>query len=118
MNKRQVKKMHKKVIYPFVDEMNLLTLSQEELENAIADFNDYVFKHCRYKHYKDKEIISKRFCLYTFPVGESVRNYYETILSRAASYQGDVGTINQTIEDLKSKYPEEMQKILEEKKVR
>ena len=118
MNKRQTKKVHKKVIYPFVDEMNLLTLNQEELDKAIADFNDYVFKHCRYKHYKDKEIISERLCIYTFPVGESVRKYYEEILNRTVSYRGNISTINWTISELRSKYPKKMEEILEEKKVR
>lgn len=79
MNKRQSKKARKKVIHLLVDEMNLLTLSEEECKAAMEDFEKFEQKHCRYKHYKYKYKNSGfgtyRFRIYRFPVGkEYARN--------------------------------------------
>ena len=57
MNKRQAKKYRKKVVYPIIDEFNLLTLNQEELDKAIKDFDEYCIKHRHYKHYKDRKSV-------------------------------------------------------------
>ena len=82
MNKRQAKKARKKVTYPLVDEMNLLTLSAEEYKAAMTDFHQFVQKYCRYKHYRDryKKI---RFNCYHFPVGEAYRNKILSALQSA-----------------------------------
>lgn len=80
MNKRQAKKMRRKVTYPLVDEMNLLTYTTpEEYENAQKDFEQYVQRHCRYKHYKDKGKI-RGGLFYHFPVGEAYKKYFEEML--------------------------------------
>ena len=74
MNKRQVKKANKKVVYPLVDETNLVTLSPEEQEQALADLHKWVHQHCRYKHYKDKY---KRLRCYSFPIGDAYKEKYK-----------------------------------------
>lgn len=72
MNKRQAKKMRNKVVYPLVDEMNLLTLSEEERKAAFKDFEGYVQKHFRYFHYRDMYKLIRKPCLYAFPIGSNV----------------------------------------------
>lgn len=77
MNKRQAKKYRKKVIYPIIDEFNLLTLNQEELDKARKDFEEYCLKHRRYKKYRDKNKIMNEPCFYRYPVGKAVSDFYE-----------------------------------------
>lgn len=88
MNKRQAKKAARKVVYPLVDEMNLLTLSPEEYKQAMRDFHDYMQKHCRYKRYKDKKKCRMQACVYRFPVGEAYRetlnNFLKSVRRRNA----------------------------------
>lgn len=70
MNKRQQKKAMKKNCRPLVDEMNLMTLSPKEYEDAMNEFKRFLWKNCRYYHYKDRH--RSRACpLYHFPVGKS-----------------------------------------------
>ena len=84
MNRRQKKKASKKVTYPVLDEMNLLTLNKEEYDAAIKDFDDYVQKHCRYKHYKDKWKVGG---IYRFPVGKEYSSkLYEQIIKTARKF--------------------------------
>ena len=110
MNKRQAKKAHKKVTYPIVDEMNLLTLTPEEYQKAIADYDAWVYKHCRYKHYKDKyKKIS--FFDYHFPVGKSMQEYYEKVIKTARKYEVNTTFVFKSLNDIKQQYPEELQKL-------
>ena len=71
MNKRKAKKEQKKVVYPLVDEFNLLFLKEDDYNKAIKDYKNYCFKFYRYKHYKEKEKIIQKLikcpCLYSFP---------------------------------------------------
>lgn len=90
MNKRQAKKARKKVTYPLVDEMNLLTLSAEEYRVAMADFEKFVQKNCRYKHYKDRYKKSG-FGLYHFPVGKGyAEKFIRSVLKNARKFNGNV----------------------------
>ena len=75
MNKRQLKKYRNKVIYPLIDEMNLLTLNQDELKEAIEGFERYCMRHYHYKHYKDREKLMNKRCYYCYPVGERTREF-------------------------------------------
>lgn len=106
MNKRQCKKAYKKVVYPLVDEMNLLTLSEEEYKKAIKDFNEYVFKYCKYKHYKDKnKVFCKRTaCGYHFPVGEATKTLMESILMTARRYKPSTINVTQTLSESQKAY--------------
>lgn len=79
MNKRQAKKAHKKAVHPFVDEMNLLTLDEDEYKKAIADYEEYVYKHCRFKHYKDQDKIFHS-AIYSFPVGKAYQDHMKELL--------------------------------------
>lgn len=87
MNKRQAKKASKKVVYPLVDEFNLLTLSPKEHEEALKDFYDYAQRHFRYKRYKDKWKKYRKPCTYRFPVGEAYRETLNNFLKNARRYQ-------------------------------
>lgn len=76
MNKRQAKKRRKKVVYPLVDEFNLLTLNEDEYNKAIEDYHNFCSKHYSYKHYKDRyKLLLRKPCFYRFPVGEATKNY-------------------------------------------
>lgn len=106
MNKRQAKKARKKVVFPLVDEMNLLTLSKEEYEEAMKDFHDWVWKHCRYKHYKDRYKKIFGFPCYRFPVGkEYMERRTKAILATTRRFP-KVQEITQSIEQLHEMYPE------------
>ena len=102
MNKRQAKKARKKVTYPLVDEMNLLTLSPEEYKEAMADFDEYVQNHCRYKHYKDRYKNSGFNC-YHFPVGGGYKKYMQSFLNRTRKINVEV--VIQDKDTLKYLYP-------------
>lgn len=105
MNKRQAKKAHKKVVYPLIDEYNLLTLDEDEYKKAKADFEKYIFQHFRYKHYKDKYKLSRKFCTYVYPVGKAYREKMEQKLQKAKKYKIDTIIVYQSLEDLKKAYP-------------
>lgn len=103
MNKRQAKKASKKVTAPLVDEFNLLTLSTEEYEKAMEDYWNYVQKHCRYKHYKDRWEKGGKPFSYNFPVGKAVRAFYEKTFSLTRTYNEPIKT-TQSLDDLKKSY--------------
>ena len=86
MNKRQAKKVRKKVVYPLVDEMNLLTLSPEEYRVAMEDFHKWIQKNCSYKHYKDRDKKAFGFGCYRFPVGAKYREQIVAVLKRARRF--------------------------------
>lgn len=111
MNKRQAKKAAKKVTYPLVDEMNLLTLSPEEYKTAMKDFDEYIQKHCRYKHYKDKWKKGGIPFSYHFPVGETFKKKFEETLKTVRGYQTNTKIALESIEQIKEKYPEQMEKL-------
>ena len=81
MNKRQAKKVRKKVVYPPVDEFNLISMSAEEIKDAHKEYDDYVQKHFRYFHYRDRRKVAMRPCFYRYTVGEAVSRYYEEVLN-------------------------------------
>jgi len=84
MNKRQAKKARKKIAYPLVDEMNLLTLSPEEYKKAIADYHEWAYKHCRYMHYRDKyKGLRMGFNSYHFPIGEASKKQMQSMIQNA-----------------------------------
>lgn len=91
MNKRQAKKMRNKVVYPIVDEINLLTMSEEEREACFTEFDAFVQKHFRYFHYKDKTALIKKACIYSFPVGskvtEETKTYVADMMKRVRTYR-------------------------------
>ena len=86
MNKRQKKKAMKKISYPLVDEMNLLTLSPKEYDDAMNDFKSFLWNNCRYYHYRDKYNPRVAPFSYHFPVGESFQKYINEILRTTRSY--------------------------------
>ena len=101
MNKRQAKKARKKVTYPLVDEMNLLTLSLEEYQKAMADYHEWVYKHCRYKHYRDR-YKNMGFNCYHFPVGEAHKESMQSLFKSARKM--NVQVVIQDKEVLKNMY--------------
>lgn len=107
MNKRKAKKASRKVRIPYADEMNLLTLNAEEYKQAMRDFNNYMQKYCRYKHYRDKY---KPAGEYHFPVGESVRKMTENALKTARCYPCNIQIASQSVEQLKEQYSEQFGK--------
>lgn len=112
MNKRQAKKAAKKVTYPLVDEFNLLTLSPEEYNKAIKDFNEYVQKHCRYKHYKDKWKAGKAPFSYHFPVGESGSPFFRRIIQNTRKCP-NITTVNQSLVQLYSSYSNKSNAVIQ-----
>lgn len=93
MNKRQAKKYIKKVSYLLVDELNLLTLSEEERKQAREDFHRYVQKHCKYKHYKDKYKCLNT-SIYRYPVGKMYQQQMEQMLKTVCSYPINIYGMN------------------------
>lgn len=64
-----------------MDEFALLTLNEEEYKQAISDFDDYVQKHCRYKHYKERD--SAMIPMYRIIAGEFCKSYVEKLIKNA-----------------------------------
>lgn len=54
--------------------MNLLTLTDQEYKKEMNDYDEYIQKHCRFKHYRDKETLLRKRGRYFFPIGEKYRN--------------------------------------------
>ena len=90
MNKRQFKKAYRKVVYPVIDEFNLITMDKEEREKAIKDFHDFAYKNYHYKRYHTKQRLLQRVCRgpsgYYFPVGKGVEKWYKETLSLTRSF--------------------------------
>lgn len=103
MNKRQYKKYIKKVTYPLVDEMNLLTLSPEEYKKAIEDYKAWVYKYCRYRHYRDK-YKKIGIAIYHFPVGEKYKESFEHMLKLVRRYKIETKIVFQNIQQVKASY--------------
>lgn len=64
-----------------MDEFALLTLNEEEYKQAIRDFDDYVQKHCRYKHYNKRD--SAMIPIYRITAGEFCKSYVEKLIKNA-----------------------------------
>lgn len=107
MTKRKKKKARKKVVYPVIDQMNLITLNEKEQAAALADYERYVQKHFRYFHYKDKEKLRYKPCYYQFPVGELTRKYLDNIFQRARRYHVTPEMITQSLEQMREMYGDE-----------
>ena len=107
MNKRQAKKARKKVVYPLADEFNLLTLNAEELEEAIADYQKYAQKYCRYYHYRDREKLMRKRCYYVFPVGKTGREYCQGMLKRARKHNSPPVKVVQEMNGIMNIYNKE-----------
>lgn len=104
MNKRQAKKAKKKVTYPFMDEMNLLTLSAEEYKAAIEDLDSYVHKYCQYKHYKDKYKNFDIHC-YHLPIGKKYAESFAQLIQQHS--RGHVSTtVTQKLSNFNYPYPD------------
>lgn len=90
MNKRQAKKYRRKIVYPFMDEANLLTLTKEEREEALKELDDFCVKYRHYHHYRDKKRIMDKPCCYRFPLGSLVtteKDFLERIYRTARKYK-------------------------------
>jgi len=86
MNKRQIKKKRKKVVCPLVDELGILTLNAEEYRKAITDYQNYVLRHFSYYHYRDKQKLYRKPCIFVYPVGEACRSYMDELMKRTRRY--------------------------------
>lgn len=89
MNKRQLKKKYNKCSFLMVDEMNLLTMNDEERKQAFLDYEKYCHKHCCYYHYKDKYNHNKM-SFYSLPTGDEynkkMKNVYDEMIKRGRKY--------------------------------
>lgn len=107
MNKRQAKKARNKMVYPFADEMNLLTLNQEEYQQAMKEYDDYAWKYGRYKHYKDKKWKARSMGEYYFPIGQATKNAMKKTLEMVSCFPTRTITVTQSLDQLKQAYPTE-----------
>ena len=79
MNKRKAKKARQKVIYPLVDEFNLIGMSEKERVGEIEKYKRYCQKHYAYKHYKDavkifRQLNSSSIPAYFYPIPKAAQN--------------------------------------------
>lgn len=98
MNKRQIKKNNKKYIPIIADEVNLLTMTKEESEKALMEFNKFRERFAYRKKYKDLE--EGRPLVYYFSPGEKVTTYLQEI-SNIARRSRKTSTVVQNIKDFK-----------------
>lgn len=104
MNKRQAKKARKKVVYPLIDEFNLISMTEEERKAAWKDFDNYVQKCYRYYHYRDKYKVARKPCFYSFPVGEAAKKHFEEMLKHMRKYEISPVTVVQDLNQLRVMY--------------
>ena len=103
MNKRKAKKARKKVIYPLVDEFNLIGMSEEERANEIDKYKRYCQKHYAYKHYKNaakliKKLHSSPIPAYVYPIPKAAQNLCSIFHS---TNKGKIHIIRQDFSKLK-----------------
>ncbi|CAK7051879.1 hypothetical protein [Tissierella sp.] len=65
MNKRQRKKRNKKYLPVIADEVNLISMSDEEYKNAIDGYKDFRKKYAYRKKYKN---LKGKVLIYVFPI--------------------------------------------------
>lgn len=81
MKKRQRKKNEKKYITIYVDEFNLITMTDEERKQAWDDYLKYRKKYAFRKRYKDLK--TSKPLMYIFPPSQSMGSFISEISKRS-----------------------------------
>ena len=104
MKKRQLKKNQKKYLPILVDEMNLLTMTEEEQAKAWKDYLKFRERHGYCKSYRELKEFNKRktsrLLFYRFPVGEKTSEALKE-LSNLARRKGKQQITVQALTDFK-----------------
>lgn len=99
MNKRQRKKKKKKYLPVIADEHNLISMTDEERELAIKEYEKFVEKYAYRKKYKN---LKGKYLNYYYPVGktarESLRKISELCSKKNCSTQPII--VKQSISDI------------------
>jgi len=97
MNKRQAKKKRKKYLPVIADEFNLITMTNEEKESAIADYMKFVEKYAYRKHYRDL----KGKCLYySYPSSKAMAETFRKLASVARKTNSKPIMVTQSLDDV------------------
>lgn len=98
MNKRQKKKRRGKYLPVIADEVNLILMSDDERERAIADYMKYVEKYAYRKHYKDLRY--KVLNYYYPPPAKAIETLRKMALLSAGKSSSKPVTVSQSLGDL------------------
>lgn len=96
MNKRQRKKNATKLIPVIADESNLLFMTPEEYDKAIADYTAYCKKYAFRKKYKD---LKTKSLSYYFTIPFKTTEIISTIARLGSSKNKSSFTVTQSIDD-------------------
>ncbi|WP_288328077.1 hypothetical protein [uncultured Clostridium sp.] len=99
MNKRQKKKKEKKRILVIADEANLLTMTDEEREQALKDYKNFCKRYTYRKKYKDLK--ERKHLFYSFPFGKSSREWLNSIAKIGRRNRKTPVTVTQSLDDFK-----------------
>lgn len=106
MNKRQRKKREKKYLPVIADEFNLMTMTQEELKQAMKDYLKFREKYAFCKHYRDLKNAKKNhkfYIQYFYPTGKQFNDYMQKVASISCSRRGKPIIVKQSVEDFSVK---------------
>lgn len=99
MNKRQKKKREKKKILIMADEFNLLNMTDEEREEALKGYENFVQKYSYRKKYKDLK--EGKILFYNFPLGKSSREWINSIANIGRRNRKTPTIVTQSLDDFK-----------------
>jgi hypothetical protein len=109
MNKRQRKKREKKYLPVIADEVNLLTMTDRELEKAIADFKRFKERYAYRKKYRDLK--NGKPLMYYFPAGESYTNFMKELNHKARTSRTTTVSVTQSLSDFLPDKSEQNKKL-------
>jgi len=98
MNKRQNKKREKKRLPVVADEANLLTMTNEELEEAHRGYDEFVRKYAYRKKYKN---LKGKYLTYFYPVGKTSSEWLTSIMNVTRRTRKTPITVTQSLDDFK-----------------
>jgi len=101
MNKRQLKKKQKKYLPIIADEYNLLTMTEEERQQAYKECDEYRKKYGYRKKYKD---LKGNYLNYYYPVGKEHQERMSRIISTLRSKPIKFMIVEQKFKDLEHSY--------------
>lgn len=99
MNKRQEKKKEKKRVPVIADEFNLIGMTDEEREEALKGYKDFVKKYTYRKKYKDLKL--RKYLVYPFPLGKASREWITNMMNIGRSNRKTPITVTQSLNDFK-----------------
>lgn len=102
MNKRQLKKRNKKRLPVIADEYNLLLMTDDEREEAIKGYQNFVEKYAYRKKYKDLK--RGKYLRYFYPLGKQYSYWLTNVFNSCKGYSRSPITVTQNLSEIRNAY--------------